>query len=79
MARWSLVISDNTDRNVRSYLGSIGAKKGGLSSLVEEAVKRYIFEETVNTVQERNSQYSQDEIMKAINQAVRETREESRS
>jgi len=40
MARWSLVISDDTDRTVRAYLGAIGAKKGGLSNLVEEAVKR---------------------------------------
>jgi hypothetical protein len=79
MARWSLVISDNTDRTVRSYLGAIGAKKGGLSNLVEEAVKRYIFEETVNTVQERNLEYSQEEIMNVIDEAVKEIRVQNRS
>jgi len=79
MARWSLVVSDDTDRAVRGYLGAIGAKKGGLSNLVEEAVKRYIFEETVNTVQERNSEYSQDEIMNVIDEAIRETRASNRS
>ncbi|NBD18963.1 MAG: hypothetical protein GVY04_23375 [Cyanobacteria bacterium] len=79
MARWSLVISDDTDRSVRAYLGAIGAKKGGLSNLVEEAVKRYIFEETVKTVQERNSQYSEDEIMNVIDEAIRETRASNRS
>ncbi len=55
MARWSLVVSDQTDRNVRSYLGSIGAKKGGLSNLVEEAVKRYLLEKTGNSVPQDNS------------------------
>jgi len=79
MAHWSLVISDNTDRSVRAYLGAIGAKKGGLSNLVEEAVKHYIFEETVKTVQERNSEYSQDEIMNVIDEAIRETRASNRS
>ena len=79
MARWSLVISDNTDRNVRSYLGAIGAKKGGLSNLVEEAVKRYIFEETVSSVQERNSEYSHDEVMNAIHEAIQNSHEENRS
>lgn len=79
MARWSFVISDDTDRTVKAYLSTIGAKKGGLSNLVEEALKRYIFEETVNTVQERNSQYSQDEIMNVIDEAIRDTRASNRS
>ena len=74
MARWSLVVSDNIDQTVRSYLGAIGVNKGGLSNLVEEAVKRYIFEETVNSVKERNAEYSQEEIMSIIDEAIRETR-----
>ena len=74
MARWSLVISDDTDRTVRGYLGATGEKNEGLSNLVEEAVKRYIFEETVNSIQERNSEYSQDEIMNVIDEAIREIR-----
>ncbi|WP_330203413.1 ribbon-helix-helix domain-containing protein [Cyanobacterium sp. DS4] len=79
MARWSLVISENTDRTVRSYLGAIGAKKGGLSNLVEEAVKRYIFEKTVNSVKERNRDYSEEEIMSVIDEAIKETRVQNRS
>ena len=79
MARWSLVISEHTDRTVRSYLGAIGAKKGGLSNLVEEAVKPYIFEETVNNVKERNADYSEEEIMSVIDEAIKETRVQNRS
>lgn len=71
MARWSLVVSDQTDRSVRSYLGAIGAKKGGLSNLVEEAVKRYLLEKTGNPRQESNSQYSTDEIINVIDQGVK--------
>ncbi|WP_017292887.1 ribbon-helix-helix domain-containing protein [Geminocystis herdmanii] len=79
MTRWSLVISEQTDRTVRAYLGAIGAKKGGLSNLVEEAVKRYIFQETVNNVKERNAEYSQEEIMSVIDEAIKETRVQNRS
>jgi len=79
MARWSLVVSEQIDRTVRSYLDGMGAKKGGLSNLVEEAVKRYIFEETVNNVKERNTEYSQEEIMSVIDEAIRETRGQNRS
>lgn len=79
MARWSLVVSDEVDKTVRSYLGAKGAKKGGLSNLVEEAVKRYIFEETVNRVKERNAEYSQEEIMGVIDEAIKETRVQNRS
>ncbi|WP_438803531.1 ribbon-helix-helix domain-containing protein [Microcystis aeruginosa] len=55
-------------------------KKGSLSQYVEEAVKqRLSFEETVDSVQERNLRYSEEEIEESINEAIRETRATSRS
>jgi hypothetical protein len=80
MVRWSLIISSETDQRLRAFLGQKGAKKGSLSQYVEEAVKqRLSFEETVNSVQERNLRYSEEEIEESIDEAIRETRATSRS
>ena len=75
MTRWSLIVSDETDQRLRAFLGQQGAKKGALSRFVEEAVvQRLRFEETVNRVQERNLQYSEEEMMGDIDEAIREIR-----
>jgi len=80
MVRWSLTVSSETDQRLRAFLGQKGAKKGSLSQYVEEAVKqRLSFEETVNSVQERNLCYSEEEIEESINEAIRETCATSRS
>ena len=70
MVHWSLN---------ESALGQKGAKKGSLSQYVEEAAQRASFEETVDSVQERNLRYSEEEIEESINEAIRETRATSRS
>ena len=70
MVRWSLTGSAS---------GQKGAKKGILSQYVEEAAQRLSFEETVDSVQERNLRYSEEEIEESINEAIRETRAASRS
>jgi hypothetical protein len=70
MVRWSLT---------GSALGQKGAKKGILSQYFEETSQRLSFEETVDSVQERNLRYSEEEIEESINEAIRETRAASRS
>jgi hypothetical protein len=80
MVRWSLTVSVETDQRLRAFLGQKGAKKGSLSQYVEEAVKqRLSFEETVDSIQERNLSYSEAEIEESIHEAIRETRAKSRS
>lgn len=54
MTRWNLVITDDTDRSVRSYLARTGRTKGDLSKFVERAVRQAIFWGTVEAVWERN-------------------------
>ena len=61
MARWNVVISEDTDRAVRSYLARTGGKKGDLSHFVDRAVRQAIFWETVETVWERNKHLSAEE------------------
>lgn len=68
--RWSIVVRDEVDKALRAYLGQRGTKKGDLSQFVEEAVQARLFELTVQDVKQRNREYSQDEILEAIDEAL---------
>lgn len=45
--RWNLVISEDTNVLVRSFLAQRGVKKGDLSTFVEEAVRLRVLELTL--------------------------------
>ena len=79
MARWNLVIADDTDRHVRSYLARTGGKKGDLSRFVDRAVRQAIFWETVESVWERNRHLSSEEVQRVADEAVAEARAEGTS
>ena len=68
--RWSIVVRDDVDKALRAYLGRRGTKKGDLSQFVEEAVQARLFELTVQEVKQRNRDYSQEEILEAIDEAL---------
>jgi hypothetical protein len=68
--RWTLVVSEETDRALRAFLGLSGGKKGDLSAFVEEAVKKRLFELTVERVKSRNASTDQSELMRIIDEAV---------
>ncbi len=70
MTRWTLVVGEDTDRSLRSYLGQRGAKKGDLSKFVEQAVQQRLFRETIDDIKLRNSGLDQSEILEAVNEAV---------
>ena len=74
MTRWNLVISDDTDRSVRSYLARTGGRKGDLSRFVDRAVRQAIFWETLESVWRRNRQLSPDEAQALADEAVMEAR-----
>jgi hypothetical protein len=67
--RWSIVVPEETDRALRSYLARRGTKKGDISRFVEEAVQARLFELTVEEVKEGNRQYAQEDILEAIDEA----------
>ena len=69
--RWSIVVPEETDRALRSFLVQRGIKKGDLSRFVEEAVQSRLFELTVENVKERNRPHDQNEILEAIDEAQR--------
>jgi Ribbon-helix-helix domain len=68
--RWSLIISDETDKALRTYLAQKGMKKGDLSRFVEEAVQRQLFEQTVEDIKARNAHHDQQEILDTLDEAV---------
>lgn len=68
--RWSIIVPEETDRALRSFLAKRGTKKGDISRFVEEAVQARLFELTVNSVKERNRSYDQSEIITAIESAL---------
>lgn len=51
-------------------LGRKGTKQSNLSRFVDEAVQARLFELTVRDVKKRNGQFSQEEIMEAIEEAL---------
>lgn len=70
MARWNLVIPEQTDRSVRQYLARTGGKKGDLSKFVDRAVREVILWETIKTIRERNKDLSAEEAQALADEAV---------
>lgn len=74
MARWSIVISDDTDRSIRSYLARTGGKKGDLSRFVDRAVRQAVFWETLESTWERNRRLAAEEAQALADEAVAQVR-----
>jgi len=68
--RWSIVVPEETDRALRSFLAQRGTKKGDISRFVEEAVQSRLFDLTVESVKERNRLHNPSEILAAIDEAL---------
>lgn len=70
-ARWNLVVSEQTDTDLRQLLAGQGkGRKGELSKFVERAVRNQIFDETIAEAKAANAGRSEEEIMDAIDEAV---------
>lgn len=70
MTRWNLSIPEKTDRTVRTFLARTGGKKGDLSRLVDEAVRRRVLDLTVRGIKDHNARYHQQEILDLIDEEV---------
>jgi hypothetical protein len=75
--RWNLKVSRETDLSLRTFLGARGMKKGDLSKFVEEAVRRRIFDHTVQDLKARNAETAPAALQQLIDEAVREVRHEA--
>ena len=72
--RWSLVVSEETDRSLRSYLARTGGRKGDLSRFVDRAVRQAIFRETIESIWERNRHLSAEAAQALADRAVADAR-----
>jgi hypothetical protein len=77
--RWSIKVSKDTDLTLRTFLGSLGMKKGDLSKFVEEAVRWRVLQRTVQDIWQRNADADPDKIQRLVDQAVSEVRAERRA
>ena len=77
--RWTVKVSPETDRSLRSFLGQHGMKKGDLSKFIERAVHKEILTQTAADVKSRNADLSQDEMEVLIAEAVTAVRAEMRA
>ncbi len=75
-ARWNLVISEQTNIAVRSFLALKGFKKGDLSSFVEEAVRWRVFDQTLNEARSGFDGLQVDEAQNMLEEALAEVRAE---
>ena len=74
MTRWNLVIADETDRHVRSYLARTGGKKDDLSRFVDRTVRQAIFCETIESIWERNRHLSGEQAQLLADEALAQAR-----
>ena len=77
--RWTVKVSPETDRSLRSYLGQHGMKKGDLSKFIERAVQKEILTQTAAEVKQRNADLMGDELQALIDDAVSAVRKEIRA
>ena len=75
-ARWNLVISEQTNIVVRSFLALKGFKKGDLSSFVEEAVRWRVFDQTLTEARSGFDDLQIDEAQNMLEEALAEVRAE---
>jgi hypothetical protein len=77
--RWNIKVSKETDLTLRTFLGSQGMKKGGLSKFIEQAVRAHVFHRTVQDIKARNADTDAGDLQALIDNAVHEVRAERRA
>ena len=74
--RWSLTVSRETDRNIRTRLGRASQRKGALSQFVERAVRKEMLAQTIAVIRARNAKVPRAVIEREIEEALSAVRAE---
>jgi hypothetical protein len=68
--RWNIVVSEETDRQLRLRIAEQGGRKGDLSRFVEQAVTDKLFETIVREIKADNADLSDEEANALIEEAL---------
>ena len=69
--RWNIAVSPDTDRSVRMFIAAQGgARKGDLSRFIEEAVRTYLLQKTVEQTKSATTGMGESELNALIDEAV---------
>ncbi|MEO6321500.1 MAG: ribbon-helix-helix domain-containing protein [Polaromonas sp.] len=74
--RWNLVISENTNVAVRTFLAQRGFKKGDLSAFVEDAVSWRVFDQVMGQAREGLDDLPPQDAESLLEEALSQVREE---
>ncbi len=75
---WTIPVSTEIDESVRGYLVEHGMTGKDLPKFIEEAVRRHMFDRTLDQVRARFAHLRQDEIEELVDEAVSSVRAEAR-
>ena len=68
--RWTVTVSQKTDRSLRSFLAEHGMRDDDLSKFVERAVQKEILKQTGADVKRRNADLTGDDLQALIDKTV---------
>ena len=69
--RWNIAVSPDTDQSVRMFLAAQGGgRKGDLSRFIEQAVRSFLFEQTVGHAKAATAGMSEGELSDLVEDAI---------
>jgi hypothetical protein len=68
--RWTINVSEETDRDLRVFLAERGTKKGDLSKFVEEAIQERLYQLAIAEAQARNAELGDEAAADLADEAV---------
>jgi hypothetical protein len=69
--RWNIAVSPATDQSVRMFIAAqCGAREGDLSRFIEEAVRTYLLQKTVEQAKSAANGMGESELNALIDEAV---------
>ena len=68
--KWSVVVSKDTDRDLRAFLGNRGSmRKGDLSKFIEDAVRWRMFDQSIAKAREGFADLPPDQAQALVDEA----------
>jgi len=71
LTRWTVNVSEETDKALRAYLAQSGGRNEDLSRFIEASDQSRLYDLTTRAIKERNSAFSQDAIADVCEHARR--------